>query len=191
MTFLNVCAGYKADIGTQYWKRNEKRLDKQGNARRNAIHDLMPFNIAHNEPWLEIGCGRRHNMFQKDIGIDIDSRNHPHLVLDVRHGIFFEDRSFAVVFCVGVLMHFLRTDADFVLYEMGRVASKAVIIGEYVAAVEKDRLWDYTNGSFGNGQPGLVWERPYEPPPGFHLSKTTTLDAFGDKTTFLVFERDG
>ncbi len=192
---------YRGKGGELYWKRHIAVTLSDKLERAHSVRRLC---WGTSPPWLELGCGQGWNMTSYDIGLDIDPRNKPHMVWDVRQGLPFTDQSFPVVFCVGLLMHLswefshdgiTVTDpkgggAQFVLSAMARVAQHAVIIGEYIADVEKDLLWDYHNGSFGNGQPGLVYERPYPTPEGFTLTKQTKLEAFGDRPTFLVFERE-
>ncbi len=193
---------YTGKSGELYWKRNS--IAPPARFERCRLLRNLVYGKAALQPWLELGCGQRWNMTSYDIGLDIDPRNRPHMVWDVRQGIPVTDQSFPVVFCVGLLMHLpwigayeIHGDAfpknckgaQFVLSEMARVAQRAVIIGEYVSAVENDLLWDYHNGSFGNGEPGLVWERPYAAPEGYELKKQAKLAPFGERPTFLAFER--
>lgn len=177
---------YRGEIGPKYLQRNLPHLAATAHARKLELRDL----VKCPPPWLEVGCGARHNLTSTDVGLDIDVRLSPQVVGRAQE-LPFKDRAFACVLCVGVLMHLPAPDWQQALLELARVSSRWVMLGEYITRVETDLLWDYSRGTHGDGVPGLLWARPYPAPTGFQELKSAVLDSFGPEVTFIVFRRRG
>lgn len=177
---------YQGPLGDAYWARNRAAVMEQAWLRRAHLRTLAP--RWADEPWLEAGCGVRANLYARDVGFDVAA--HPWaLPGDIRQ-LPCASGSFAVTFCVGVLMHLPDGEWQRGLAELARVAQHVVIIGEYEADREMDLLWNPETGAQGAGQPGLLWARPYSAPLGWKLTrKCRPLPGFGSDVTFFGFAR--
>lgn len=187
---------YTGEAGAKYWERNEEQLDTSAFDRMAALRQLLP-NVAR-ESWLEIGCGRGHNLGDGDVGLDCDPRQLAHLINAipiVGHAYdlsMFITGSFPVVFSVGCLMHLPSWPTDdwrvtphtgwqTAVEEMARVSSRYVILGEYWA--EEERAIDSPNW------PGCLWARPYTVPGYTEIKRIQPLAPFDAGVTFSVWEK--
>lgn len=182
-------AYYLGEGGAAYLARNYNRLRADTPARRHALRMLLPL-AWQGARWLEVGCGIGSNLYLQDVGVDCDPRVLREVCRDGRLGVLgraqklsmFIDRSFAVVFCVGLLMHLPDGKWQQALAEMTRVSTHYVILGEYVTEVERDLTWQ--------AEPGLLWERPYPTPVGWQqVREVRPLAPFDSDVTFLVWVR--
>lgn len=182
---MNAIDVYTGPLGDGYWARNKEAVMRQRWIRRAWLRVLAPEWARFQ--WLEVGCGVGANLYDTDYGVDIVSHPRVDAFGDIR-ALYCASRSFAVAFCVGVLMHLPDGEWQKGLNELCRVAEHAVIIGEYVAPAEHDLLWNPETGHFENGQPGLLWERPYPAPEGWRLQETRRpLPGFDPRVEFRVF----
>ena len=198
--------------GAAYWERNRARLQEERYHRASSIRHLAPaeFQDAGDVmiKFVEVGCGRGHNLYDHDVGIDIDARN---LSRENRNCSFvgivapayyipLPDKSYPVVFSVGCLMHLPSTTGVLnitrnawgeismqddtaswqgAVREMARISTKYVIIGEYWEDEEVEVDW--------HGEKGVLWARNYTVP-GFTLTAPLkTLPAFGKGVNFGIF----
>ena len=192
---------YCGSQGTAYWERNRARLQEERYHRASSIRHLVPVELqsAGNVmiKFVEVGCGRGHNLYDHDVGIDIDARN---LSVENRNCSFvgivapayyipLPNKSYPVVFSVGCLMHLPTGPRGYevaswqgAVREMARISTKYVIIGEYWDGEEKEVNW--------HGEKGVLWARDYKVP-GFTLtSPLKTLSAFGEDVKFGMFIAD-
>lgn len=194
---------YCGKAGEEYWERNKNRLNSEQHLRGEALRGLVKG--QRQKRWVEVGCGRGHNLWPRDIGVDIDARQIEQLVdpntvgiIAPAYNIPLPDSSYPVVFSVGCLMHLPSSvteiwDEDGRSYkeydqtwmratsEMARISQNYVIIGEYWADSEVEIEW--------HGEKGVLWTRPYTVP-GFELvKKVTPLPPFDENITFGVFKK--
>jgi SAM-dependent methyltransferase len=176
---------YQGEMGTQYWERNAERLEHERFMRAAAIHSLV--DDAGIGGWLEIGCGRGHNLLRGDYGVDADRRQLKYCPawVTTRYGLAtdipFVSGFSPVVFSVGLLMHMPYGEWQKALDEMRRVSSCYVILGEHWAEEEKaieNEHW-----------PGLLWERPYSHPLLRLISRTCPLLPFDPSVSFMVYRK--
>lgn len=195
---------YIGKAGEEYWARNSDRLEKERASRMISLRHLMPIPHPRWSRWVEVGCGRGHNLRDGDVGVDIDPRQLKELdseitgIIAPAYNIPLPPQSYPVVFSVGCLMHLPSCSIGPIIpegheqrdncpswhkavSEMARISTNYVIIGEYWAEVEKEIEW--------HGEKGVLWARPYTVP-GFNLEKiVVALPPFDENLTFGIFKK--
>lgn len=186
-------AYYLGKGGELYLGRNRERLLAESLERSSAIRSLVPRGYGQ-ERWLEVGCGIGTNLCEGDVGVDYDPRvvreltrywraSRLGLVARAQELSCFTEKTFSVVFCVGLLMHLPDGEWQKAMGEMTRVSRWYVIVGEYLTAFCQHALsWE--------DQDDLLWERPYPAPAGWRVEKVVhPLSPFDRDVVFLVFRK--
>lgn len=200
----NAANLYQGKAGEEYWERNAPLLDKEQRVRSETLRSLvtLPLDQA-SSPWLEVGCGRGHNLLSYDVGLDCDVRQLRYLpardiipILGEAWDLsMFPDGSFPVVFSVGCLMH-LPTHKHPMLpmlpsqcvswqraaAEMARVSSRTVILGEYMSEKETVVPSDHWPA-------GTLWSRPYVVPGMREVKRIAPLPPFDPHVSFSIWKK--
>ena len=177
-------------FGDDYTERNSTIVDRQPFFQKLGRYPI--------EYALEIGCNIGLNMMAIEAATDIQTQGcdinekalsiarEGNLKVETASGLDlpYGDKEFDLVFTVGVLIHMSTQDMITMMYEMERVSSKFILMGEYEG---NDTEIEYRGhrGALVKRQYGRIWKSLF--PWSQHMWKDMVLDGF-DTVTFWMYD---
>ena len=166
---------WKGDFGTDYTNRNiqtEEQIKQRSNLLASVLQGIAGYSMQPPSSFLEVGCGQGHNLQAlKDIydTLDIHDRtfkgvepNYKAFKIASSQGFdvsnidfmsFKTDKTYDMVFTMGVLIHIPADDLFAFMEKMYKLSNKYILIAEYFSADR--RAIDY-HGNFD-----MLWADDY------------------------------